>query len=82
MSEGLHVNRFRVTAKFIDGIVEWAVSFETDDGQKFRVPVRDGEEIPILLNILQNDEQVYFDPQEFKLSTGWNNPGEQVARAR
>lgn len=76
MSEGLHVKKYRFTAKFVDSIVEWAISVETDDGQKFRVPLRDGEEVPVLHGLLRADPHVYFDPQEFKLSTGWNNPGE------
>lgn len=75
MSDGLHVNKYRFTAKFSDAVVSWALSVETEGGQKFQIPLRDGEEVPVLLSIFKGDAHVYFDPKESRLSTGWNVPG-------
>jgi len=48
---------------------------ETDAGEHYTLPVRDGEEIPVLLDICRRDPTIHFDPQAQTLSTGWNDPG-------
>jgi hypothetical protein len=70
-----HVNKYQVAAKFREGIVEWSVLLETDDGEHYTLLVRDGEEIPVLLDICRRDPTIYFNPQTQTLSTGWNDPG-------
>ena len=70
-----HVNKYQVTAKFREGVVEWAFLLETDAGEHYTLPVRDGEEIPVLLDICRRDPTMYFDPRTQTLSTGWNDPG-------
>jgi hypothetical protein len=75
MEPGLRVNKYQVTATFRAGIAEWRFAVETEDGQRHEWPVRDGEEIPVLLEIMRRDATVYYDPRTCTLTTGWNDPG-------
>jgi len=75
MDAGQHVNKYQVTATFRGDVVKWRFVVETEDGEQHELPVRDGEEIPILLDLVRRDETVSFDPRTRLLSTGWNNPG-------
>ena len=70
-----HVDKYQVTATFREGVVEWAFLLETDGGEHYTLPVRDGEEIPVLLDICRRDPTIYFDQHTQTLSTGWNDPG-------
>jgi hypothetical protein len=74
--ELLNVNKYCVSARVAGGVVEWTFSVETDDGERHDLPIRDGEEIPILLSLVQKDTEVFYDPHTKTLSTGWNDPGE------
>jgi hypothetical protein len=71
----LHVDKYLVTATFRSGIVEWRFRVQTEDGREHEVLVRDGEEIPILLDIVRRDATVFYDEQTHSLGTGWNSPG-------
>lgn len=51
---------------------------ETEDGERFATPIKDGEEAPILLDICRADASLFYDPQTQILSTGWNDPGRRV----
>ncbi|MFH1748975.1 MAG: hypothetical protein ABIG44_18240 [Planctomycetota bacterium] len=75
MVPGLHVNKYQVAARVADGLVEWRFAVETEDGQQHELSIRDGEEIPVLLDIVRRDTTVHYDPVNGALSTGWNNPG-------
>jgi hypothetical protein len=75
MGPGLNVDKYQITATFRGGVVEWHFAIETEDGQQHELPVRDGEEIPILLEIVKRDATLHYDPRSCSLSTGWNNPG-------
>lgn len=76
MDTGLPVARYQLLAVFVDGVIEWRLCMETDDGTRHVLPVRDGEEVPILLDLFRHDKAVYFDPNQRALRTGWNFPGD------
>lgn len=69
------VDRYEITAKFSDGAVAWAFTVQLEDGSKHSVEIRDGEEVPILMEICRRDWTVYFDPATKTFSTGLNRPG-------
>lgn len=75
MNGGQSVKRYQFVAVLRDGVVEWSLALETDDGQRHTLRVRDGEEVPVLLDLLRRDATVYFDPESKTLRTGWNLPG-------
>jgi hypothetical protein len=75
MEHGVAVNKYQVTARFREGIVEWALSLELENGEKHEIVIKDGSEIPVLLDMARRDATIYFDPQRQRLSTGWNDPG-------
>jgi len=75
MDGGSPVQKYQVTAAFKNGVVEWSFAVQTDDGERYSMPVRDGEEIPVLLDLLRRDKTVYFDVKTQSLRTGWNTPG-------
>lgn len=72
---GQPVKKYEVTATFRDGVVAWTFGIMTDDGKTYRLDVRDGEEIPQLMDVCRRDWTIYFDPQTQTLSSGWNIPG-------
>lgn len=69
------VKKYEIVAAFRDGTVTWNFNVMTDDGAKHAVEVRDGAEIPILLDLCRRDWTIYFDTAEQSLSSGWNLPG-------
>ncbi len=75
MGTGLIVDKYQVVAAFRGGVVEWHFAVQTEDGRSHEVAVRDGEEIPVLLDIVRKDATVRYDPQTCSLSTGWNKLG-------
>ena len=77
MSEtgGKAVKKYEVTAAFREGVVTWTFGIMTDDGQKHYWDVRDGEEIPILMELCRRDWSVFYNPETKQLSSGWNIPG-------
>ncbi len=72
----LHVNKYAVAATFMDRVVGWKFIVETDDGARHEFPLRDGEEVPVLLDLCRHDETLFYDPASKTLSTGLNNPGD------
>ena len=75
MKPGLHVDKYQVSASFRGGVVEWRFVVQTEDGETHELRVRDGEEIPVLLDMVRRDATVHYDPESGSLATGWNNPG-------
>jgi hypothetical protein len=75
MEGGRPVKRYQVAARLRDGLVEWSFALETDDGERYVLPIRDGEEIPVLRDLCRRDPTVYFDPNSSTLRSGWNLPG-------
>ncbi len=75
MSGGLSIKRYQFTATLRDGVTEWALHLETDDGARSTLRIRDGEEVPVLLDMLRHDKTVYFDASTGTLRTGWAAPG-------
>lgn len=75
MEPGLLVNKYQVVAQIRAGVVEWRFAVETEDGEQHTLPIHDGEEIPVLLDIVRRDTTVHYDPRSGALSTGWNDPG-------
>jgi hypothetical protein len=75
MERGQHVDKYQVAARFREGVIEWSVGLQTDSGERYTLSVRDGEEIPVLLDIFRRDPTIYFAPQTQTLSSGWNDPG-------
>jgi hypothetical protein len=77
MDTGLPVARYQLIASLADSVVHWRLGLETDDGRRHEIALRDGEEVPILLDLLRGDKHVYFDERTRALRTGWNFPGER-----
>jgi hypothetical protein len=75
METGLPVTRYQFLASFADGVVEWTLCLETDDGKRHSIRLRDGEEVPILLELCRRDKSLYYDDKFGALRTGWNFPG-------
>lgn len=75
MDGGAPVTHYQWLATFRDGVVEWRLGVQTSAGQHL-IPIRDGEEVPVLLDILRQDATVYFDAENGTLRTGWSTPGE------
>jgi len=70
MEDFLALSKYEVSAAFREGVVEWSLHLQTEDGRKHAVRVRDGEELPILIDILRRDATVYFSPSTSTLRTG------------
>lgn len=70
------IHKYQVVARFRDNRVDWSLLIETTDNQKHIVPVCDGAELPVLLDLVRRDRTVFFDPKSRTLSTGWNDPGD------
>ncbi|MFO0837874.1 MAG: hypothetical protein U1D55_05060 [Phycisphaerae bacterium] len=71
-----HVNKYQVSATFQDRLVSWKFVVETDDGARHEFALRDGEEVPILLDLCRHDDSLFFDKATQTLSTGMNDPGD------
>lgn len=76
MDNPILVRKYQVLARFRENRVDWNLMIETSDGEKHVVPVCDGAELPIVLDIVRRDRTVYFDPKSRTLTTGWNDPGD------
>lgn len=74
MAEPAQIKRYQISARFEDGAVIWAFELEVG-GKKIALDVRDGAQIPILLDICRRDWTVFFDEQTRTLTTGWSLPG-------
>lgn len=69
------VDKYEITAKFTEGSVAWTFCMLLEDGSKHSVDIKDGEEVPILMDICRRDWTVYFDAATKTFSTGLNRPG-------
>ncbi|MCC6358426.1 MAG: hypothetical protein IT450_06770 [Phycisphaerales bacterium] len=69
------VDKYEITAKFCDGAVAWSFCLLLEDGTKHTVDIKDGEEVPILMEICRRDWTVYYDAPTQTFSTGLNRPG-------
>lgn len=78
MTSGVLVERYQFLAQVRDGVVEWTVAVETQGGVQHVLPLKDGEEVPILADFLRRDRTMYFDPETRTLRTGWNPAGDGV----
>lgn len=76
---GQPVRKYEVRARFEQDVVRWTFAFMTDDGEKHELPLRDGEEVPLLLDMCHRDWTVYFDSASKTFRTGWNTPGNKMA---
>ncbi len=74
------VKRYQFAASFSDGVVAWTFFVQTEDGETHAIPIRDGEEIPLLVQICRSDATIYFDPKTRTLRTGWSSPGKDPAQ--
>ncbi|MBL8877506.1 MAG: hypothetical protein JNG88_00175 [Phycisphaerales bacterium] len=70
------VHKYQVVARFRENRVDWNLMLETSDGQKHVVPVCDGAELPIILDVVRRDRTIFFDAKSCSLSSGWNDPGD------
>jgi hypothetical protein len=77
MQTGHPVRKYQFSATLREGVVEWTFGVQTDDGVDHIVPIRDGEEVPVLRDICRHDGTIYFDGESRTLRTGWNVPGKQ-----
>lgn len=77
MAEGRTISRYQVLASFRDGIVTWRMAFETDDNKQHLLDVRDGEEIPVLVDLCRKDHTIFFDAESAEFRTGWNAVGQE-----
>jgi hypothetical protein len=75
MDIGKPITRYQVYATIIEGVVEWTFAIETEGGERHNLQLRDGEEVPLLLDLCRNDRTMYFDKSSNVLRTGWNLPG-------
>lgn len=78
MSSGQPVARYQVFATIIEGVVEWTFAIQTEDGERHNLQLRDGEEVPLLLDICRHDQTIYYDKESKVLRTGWNVPGRKT----
>ncbi|MFN0138206.1 MAG: hypothetical protein ACKVS9_19040 [Phycisphaerae bacterium] len=67
--------KYEIAALFREGVVEWALTLQTDDAKRHVMRVRDGEEVPLLLDLLRKDTTLYFSPSTATLRTGLNSLG-------
>jgi len=72
---GVQVKKYEVVASFKEGVIEWQFGFMTDDGKQHHLRVRDGEELPILLELCRSDWTLFFHAATQTFRTGWNMPG-------
>lgn len=70
-----HVDKYQFVATLRETTVDWSLSLELEGGQKHTIPITDGAEVPLLLDLLRKDPSIYFDAKNRRLSTGWNSPG-------
>ncbi len=75
MEGGQAIVRYQLLATFHDGAASWRLLLETKDNRSHDLTIRDGEEVPVLLELLRGDKSVYFDARTGTLGTGWNFPG-------
>lgn len=75
MAESRHVEKFQVQAVVRGGVIEWRLALGLEGGERVELPIRDGEEVPLLLDLLRRDQAVHYDPQTGQVSTGWSAPG-------
>ncbi|MFQ5468400.1 MAG: hypothetical protein ACE5DS_09735 [Kiloniellaceae bacterium] len=77
MNAGLPIRKYQFTAALRDGVVEWSIGIETDDGEQHLLAIRDGEEVPVLREMCRSDTTIYYDPESRTFRTGWNIPGKE-----
>lgn len=75
MEGGHPVKRYQVCASFRDGVIEWSLALETDDGRKHVMVVQDSDDLPLLHRLCHDDATIYYDEKSRILRTGWNVPG-------
>lgn len=75
MAGGQPIVRYQLLATITEGIVSWRLVLETKDNRQHEMPIRDGEEVPVLLELIRGDKSVFFDASSGTLGTGWNFPG-------
>jgi len=75
MENGLPVSRYQFMAVFRDGVIDWSLAFETKGGERHTLSIRDGDDVPLLYQMLQGDKSVYYHGPSNSLRTGWNFPG-------
>lgn len=76
MDGGKAVQKYQFAATLRDGVVEWHLGLSLDSGERVVVPIRDGEEVPILMQLCRSDLSVYYDVSTRTLRSGWNTPGQ------
>lgn len=76
MTSGVLVERYQFLSQIRDGVVEWTMSVEVQGGTQYVLPLKDGEEVPILADFLRRDRTMYYDAESKTLRTGWNPTGD------
>ena len=61
MDGGKLVSKYQFAAALGDGVVDWSFAVQTDDGRTHTLPIRDGEEVPILQDMCRGDLSVFYD---------------------
>lgn len=75
------VHKYQVVARFRENRVDWSLMLETSDGQKHVVPVCDGAELPVILDVVRRDRTIFYDAKSRSLTSGWNDPGDVRANS-
>lgn len=73
---GNYVHKYRFSATVQPDYVSWKLSLQLDTGEHVEVPIRAGEEIPLLLELCRRDRSLFWNAQTRTLTTGWNDPGD------
>lgn len=70
-----HVEKYQFVAAIRETTVDWSLGIEVEGGERYLLPITDGAEVPILLDLFRRDPTVFYDPKNRRVSTGWNKPG-------
>ncbi len=69
MSSAVRVIKYRVVAHLHAGIVEWTFGVELENGQRHDLLVKDGSDIPILLDLARREKALAYDADQGWLMT-------------
>ena len=75
MELGRRVSEYQLAASFRDGLVAWSLTLELDNGEQSVLPIENGQEVPVLLEICRRHASLSYDPASKTLDTGLEEPG-------
>lgn len=76
MDGGKAIQKYQFAATVKDGLIEWSLGLSLEGGERVVLPIREGEEIPILMQLCRGDLSIYYDPSTRTIRSGWNSPGQ------